>query len=169
MAMARFGSQLVHWTDAKAQKVDVYKFYAIDDRIKKFLLTRPDRSFPELGIESLHATARKLQQRFADGAVVETTVGVGHADLHGGNVMLDVFGYVWSLAQTKVSQYGESPFGTSNMLVHCPQAPYREKRGSPYPEALCPSAELPGAGSYSDATSVLGVKHRGGGARRVGG
>ena len=76
--------------------MDPYTFYCIDDRIEKFLLTRPDRSFPELGIESLHATARKLQQCFADGAMVDTTVGVGHADLHGGNVMLDAHEYVWS-------------------------------------------------------------------------
>ena len=99
MAIARFGNQLVKWTGAKAQKVDAYKFYCIDDRIQKFLLTRPDRSFPELGIESLHATARKVQQRFADGAMVDTTVGVGHADLHGGNVMLDALGYVWSRSE----------------------------------------------------------------------
>ncbi len=99
MAMARFGSQLVKWTGAKAQKMDPYKFYCIEDRVQKFLLTRPDRTFPELGIESLHATARKLQQRFADGAMVDTTVGVGHADLHGGNVMLDALGYVWSRSE----------------------------------------------------------------------
>ncbi len=99
MAMARFGSQLVKWTGAKAQKIDPYKFYCIDDRVRKFLLIRPDRSFGELGIKSLHTTAHQLQQRFADGAMVDTTVGIGHANLHCDSVMLDALGYVWSRSE----------------------------------------------------------------------
>ena len=95
-AVSQMGAKLLAWSAPVTKTMDLDDYYRTEENVRKRIFRGPDVAIPSLGMESVHALFQALLRTMEEkGALVTTTEGRTHGDLHGGNLLLDVAGNVW--------------------------------------------------------------------------
>jgi hypothetical protein len=96
-AVSQMGTKLAHWTGPESATMDLGVYYRMKENAAKRIFATPDTGIASLGVESVHGVFQALLAKLAErGGLVVTSRGRTHGDLHGGNLLLDVAGNVWS-------------------------------------------------------------------------